>query len=235
MFYLDWTFFILIPAMVLAFYAQHKVNSTFKKFSRDACRRGYTGAQAAAMLLERCGVRDVPIERVRGNLSDHYDPRKGILRLSDGVYASSSIAAVGVAAHEAGHAIQHNQGYAALSLRNGIFPVARFGSNLAYPLIIVGLLLTSYGGDIGHMLLSVGVVLFGASVAFQLVTLPVEFNASRRAMALLTEHEILDRDEIAPARKVLSAAALTYVASAAVAVANLLQILLMLSGNRRRG
>ena len=231
----DATFLILIPAMILAFYAQRKVNSTYKKFSKISSRRGYTGAQAAAVLLEACGAKDVRIEQVSGHLTDHYDPRQRVLRLSQSVYGASSIAAVGVAAHETGHAVQHREGYGALAVRNGIFPLARFGSTLAYPMILVGLLLSSGSGDIGYTLISLGVILFALGVAFQLLTLPVEFDASRRAIALLAQNRLLEDDEIGPAKKVLSAAALTYVASAAVAVANLLRFLLLASGGRRRG
>lgn len=214
---------ILIPAMILAFYAQSKVSSTFRKYSNHRNVRGYTGAQVAEMMLRRSGISDVRVEHIRGNLTDHYDPRNKVLRLSDSVYNSQSVAAVGVAAHECGHAIQHNTGYAFLTIRNAIVPVVNLGSRLSMPLIILGLFA-------GQYFIQLGIYMFAAVVAFQLFTLPVEFNASSRALAILEGESYLSYDEMEPAKKVLSAAALTYVAAAAVAIANLLRLILIFGG-----
>lgn len=214
---------ILIPAMILAFYAQSKVSSTFRKYSNHRNVRGYTGAQVAEMMLRRSGISDVRVEHIRGNLTDHYDPRNKVLRLSDSVYNSQSVAAVGVAAHECGHAIQHNTGYAFLTIRNAIVPVVNLGSRLSMPLIILGLFAGVY-------FIKLGIYMFAAVVAFQLLTLPVEFNASSRALTILEGEGYLSFDEMEPAKKVLSAAALTYVAAAAVAIANLLRLILIFGG-----
>ncbi len=232
MFMYDSTMLLLIPAAILAFYAQYKVKSTFEKYSRTSNRRGFTGADVAQQLLANAGVHNVRVERTSGNLTDHYDPRSNTLRLSDAVYNSTSLAALGVAAHETGHAIQHEEGYLALSIRNTIVPVVSFSSQLATPLIFIGILLSMWGGPIGVFLMDIGIVLFAAVVLFQLITLPVEFNASRRAINMLTDNNILSDTEIVPAKKVLNAAALTYVAAAAVAIANLLRFLAL--SNRRR-
>ncbi len=233
MWYYDWTIILVIPAALFALYAQGRVGSTFRRFSEVGNRNRLTGAEVARRLLMRAGITDVKVEKVAGNLTDHYDPRTKTLRLSEPVYDSESIAALGVAAHETGHAVQHDEGYMPLSIRSAIVPVATFGSTLAFPLVIAGFFLTSIiGASMSTLLINVGIVLFTAVVAFQLITLPVEFNASRRAIAMLDEGRILAEDEIAPARKMLNAAALTYVASAAVAIANLLRIILL--SNRRR-
>lgn len=232
-YYIDWTYIVLvIPAMILALYAQNKVNSTFKKYSRVASRSGMTGAQAARRLMELNGIYDVSIERVSGNLTDHYDPSKKVLRLSDSVYSDTSVAAIGVAAHETGHAIQHARGYVLLTLRTVMVPLANLGSTLSMPLIFLGILF-SFSSVMGNTMINLGILLFGLSVVFTIVTLPVEFNASRRAVACLGDSGILYDDEIGGVKKVLSAAAMTYVASTAVALANFLRLIIIFGGRRR--
>jgi len=223
---MDLSFLLLIAAMVLSFYAQHKVSSTFKKYSKTGNRQGLTGAVVARRLLDACGMNDVRVEHVRGELTDHYDPRDKTVRLSDSVYNSTSVAALGVAAHEAGHAMQHDTGYAALSLRNSILPVAGLGSKLSMPLILIGFFLASTG------LLYAGIIMFSAVVVFQLVTLPVEFDASNRALVMLEENKFLTADEVVPARQVLGAAAMTYVAAVAVSLAQLLRFIMMATSRR---
>ena len=218
---------ILVPAMLIALLAQLNVSSTFNRYSRVGSARGFTGAQAAEAVLRTHGVYDVRIERVAGRLSDHYDPRSNVIRLSDAVYGSTSIASVGVAAHEAGHAVQYAQGYAPIKLRTAIIPVCNVGSQLSILLIVVGLLLYS------QPLFGLGVLLFSLAVVGQLVTLPVEFNASRRAIVSLRETRLLDEEELRGAKKVLGAAALTYVAALLVSVAQLLRFLLAFGGRRR--
>ena len=212
---------LIIPAMILALYAQYKVKSTYKHFSAIASARGMTGAQVSLNILRNNNIYDVEIEQTEGMLSDHYDPRNKTLRLSSDIYNSSSVAALGVAAHEAGHAIQHNTGYAPLKIRHGIFPVANIGSRLAIPLFIIGLFMGS------GMLMDVGIWFFAGAVLFQVVTLPVEFNASNRALYQLESGGYLSRNEIGSARKVLNAAALTYVAATAVAVMHLIRLLIL--------
>lgn len=232
MFYIDWTYIVLVmPALILAMAAQGKVSSTFNKYSRVQSHIGITGAEAARRIMEQNGIYDVSIERVSGNLTDHYDPSRKVLRLSDSVYSSSSIAAIGVAAHETGHAIQHARSYAPLSLRSLMVPLANIGSRLSMPLILIGLLF-SFASSMGNTLITLGIIFFGLSVVFTIITLPVEFNASRRAIACLDESRILYSDEIDGAKKVLSAAAMTYVASTVVALANLLRLIVVF-GNRR--
>ena len=232
-YYIDWTYIVLvIPAMILALYAQNKVNSTFKKYSRVASRSGMTGAQAARRLMELNGIYDVSIERVSGNLTDHYDPSKKVLRLSDSVYSDTSVAAIGVAAHETGHAIQHARGYVPLTLRTVMVPLANLGSTLSMPLIFLGILF-SFSPRMGNSMINLGILLFGLSVVFTIITLPVEFNASRRAVACLGDSGILYDDEIGGVKKVLSAAAMTYVASTAVALANFLRLIIIFGGRRR--
>lgn len=222
MYFGDTGFWILVlPAMAFALWAQSRVKGTFRRWSTVPSQGRKRGHEVARDILERAGLGDVKVERIPGNLSDHYDPRVRVLRLSETVYESQSIAAIGVAAHEAGHAIQHDNGYVPLAVRNSILPVARFGSTLAWPLFIIGLIF-SWGP-----LMDAGIVLFAAAVAFQAVTLPVEFNASSRAVALLEEGGYLGPQELGPARQVLNAAALTYVAATAVAVAQLLRLLLL--------
>ncbi|MEA5039415.1 MAG: zinc metallopeptidase [Clostridiaceae bacterium] len=221
-------FLLVVPAMLLALWAQARVNSTFRRYSQQRTHNGMTGADAAAAVLRAGGVSDVRIERVAGNLTDHYDPRDNMIRLSDAVYGAPTVAAVCVAAHEAGHAVQYAEGYAPIRFRNAIIPVTRFGSALAVPLLIAGLIF-SY-----ESLFVLGIIFFCASVVFQLVTLPVEYNASDRALAALSEQNILYEDEMDGARRTLSAAALTYVAALAVSLAQLLRLLLLFSGSRRR-
>lgn len=224
--FFDPTYVILIPAIIFTMYAQSKVKSTFSRYLQVRSQKGYSGFDVARTLLDKNDLRDVPIELTPGSLSDHYDPRKRVLRLSKEVYQGSSIASVSVAAHEVGHAIQHANGYVPLSLRNAIFPVARFGSSAAWIFIFAGFIL-----QMGN-LLDLGILLFGATVLFQVVTLPVEFNASSRAMNMLDANGFVVREEYGSAKKVLNAAALTYVAAMAVAVAQLLRFIIL--RNRRR-
>ncbi len=221
MFFWDPTMVLLIPAMILAMYAQMKVNSTYHRYSQVASKRGMTGADVARYILNKNGLYDIPIERVQGQLSDHYDPRSRVVRLSDGVYDSTSIAALGVAAHEVGHAVQHDTGYMPLYIRNTIIPITQIGSYVSIPLLILGILVSS------PRLVELGILLFAGIVFFQLITLPVEFNASRRAVAVLGDESILTADELAGTKKVLSAAALTYVAAAITAVFQLLRLLII--------
>ena len=218
---MDPWFILLIVAMIFSMVAQTKVSSTFNKYSRVRNRAGFTGAQVAAQMLQNAGIYDVSVQRVAGNLTDHYDPRTKTLRLSQSVYDSTSVAALGVAAHETGHAIQHDVGYAPLALRSFFVPLANFGSRLAIPLIIIGFLFS--GG--GSTLVTLGILFFSLSVAFTIITLPVEFNASHRAIRLLVDDGFLTSDEIGGAKKVLSAAAMTYVAAAFAAVAQLLRLI----------
>jgi len=224
----DPTTLILIPTIILTLYAQSKVKSTFVKYLNVPTQRGYTGAQVARMLLDRNDLRDIPIEVAQGQLGDHYDPTKRVLRLSGDVYQGSSVASVSVAAHEVGHAIQHSNGYVPLSLRSIVFPVARFGSSAAWGFIMIGLLIPNLGG-----LMDIGILLFGAAVAFQIITLPVEFNASRRALALLDDNGFVGDEEKKGARNVLQAAALTYVAAMASGMAQMMRLILI-RNNRRR-
>lgn len=221
-------FVLIIPAMLFAMWAQFKVSSTFNRYSTQRTRNGMTGAKAAEAVLRACGVTNVRIERVRGNLTDHFDPRAGVIRLSESVYDSASVAAVGVAAHEAGHAAQYAEGYGPIRLRNAIIPVTQIGSSLAWPLLLIGLLFNY------ESLFFAGILFFTLSVVFQLVTLPVEFNASARAVSVLGEGGYLSSDEMPGARKTLSAAAMTYVAALAVSIAQLLRLLLIFGGGRRR-
>lgn len=224
----DSTYILVLLGLVLSLIASARVKSTYAKYSRETSLSGMTGAQAAHRILTRAGIYDVSIQHVAGNLTDHYDPRNKTLNLSDSVYGNFSVAAIGVAAHEAGHAIQHDRGYAPLKIRSTIAPVASLGANISWPLILLGLLL---GGN--SFLIELGIIMFSLAVAFQLVTLPVEYNASRRAMNMLEETGILYREELPKTRKVLNAAALTYVAAAASSILQLLRLVL-LYGNRRR-
>ena len=229
-FYFDPTYILVLIGVVISLLASAKVNSTFSRYSRVRNSRGITGAEAAERVLHGAGIYDVRIEHVSGNLTDHYDPRSKVLRLSDSVYGQASVAAVGVAAHECGHAIQHARGYAPLKLRSTLVPIASFGSKIAWPLIIIGLLFTN---ETSILLLNAGIIAFSLAVLFQLVTLPVEFNASNRAIRTIADAGIMQGDEIKSAKKVLSAAALTYVASAATAILQLLRILILTGGRRR--
>ena len=235
LFWGDWTVLVLIPAMIFAFVAQSKVNSTFNRYAKVYNRRGLTGAEAARRVLDANGLYHVTIERVHGRLTDHYDPRANVIRLSDAVYGSTGIAAVGVAAHEAGHAVQHAVGYVPIKVRAAIIPLTRFGSFLAMPLFLIGLLFAggSYlGYGIGTAFMVTGILFFSFSTLFQLVTLPTEFNASARAMKALEDGGMLTADELPAARETLSAAAMTYVAALASSLASLLRLILIF--NRRR-
>lgn len=230
MFYYDETYLLVLAGVIISLLASAKVKSTFAKYSKVRNMRGITGAEAAERVLQSAGIYDVRIEHVSGNLSDHYDPRSKVLRLSDAVYAQESVAAVGVACHECGHAIQHARGYAPLHLRSVLVPIANFGSMIAWPLILIGLLFTS---ESSMLFISLGILAFSAAVLFQLITLPVEFNASKRAIGMIEQTGLLDENEIQGTKKVLSAAALTYVASAAASVLQLLRIVLLAGGRRR--
>jgi Zn-dependent membrane protease YugP len=220
---------LVLPAVFFAMWASANVNSTFKKYSQIVSTSGYTGYDSARRILDANGLYDVKIEHISGNLTDHYDPKAKVIRLSDSVYDNHSAAAIGVAAHEAGHAVQHATGYFPLTIRNAIIPVCNIGSNLAMPLVILGLVLGLLG------LCYIGIAAFALSALFQLITLPVEFNASSRALAALKDSGRFSQDDLSNAKKTLSAAALTYVAALAVALANLLRLIMLVSGGRRRG
>ena len=226
-FFYDWTYILLIPALILSMWAQFRVSSTFSRFSKVRASSGMTATQMAEQLLHAEGVYDVSVERTRGNLTDHYDPKNMVLRLSDSTANSTSVAALGVAAHEAGHVLQHRDGYAPLMLRTAAVPVVNIGSNLSWPLFVVGLIFS------WEPLLYAGIALFALAVLFALITLPVEFNASKRALAALETNGYLQPgEEMRGAKKVLSAAAMTYVASAFMAIMQLLR-LLAIAGSRR--
>lgn len=225
----DPTYFLVIIGAVICLLASAHVNNTFKKYSKYSSMSGMTGAQAAQRILNAAGIYDVEIRHISGNLTDHYDPRNKTLSLSDSVYGSASVAAVGVAAHECGHAIQHQKNYAPLTIRGAIVPVANIGSTLAWPLILIGLFISSRSGQ---ALITAGIICFSLAVLFQIVTLPVEFNASRRAVRILGETGILGEQELGYTRKVLGAAALTYVAGAASAILQLLRLILLFGGRR---
>ncbi len=231
--YFDYTYLIyVLPCLLLSLWASANVNSTFRKYSKQISRRGITGAQAAQRVLSANGVAGVRIERISGNLTDHFDPRANVIRLSDSVYDNTSTAAIGVACHEAGHAVQYAQHYAPLKLRAAIVPITNIGSKLAMPLILIGLLL-SFGEKMSFTFVYLGIACFGLSVIFQFVTLPVEFNASRRALRAIEDGELLTDEEHKGAKKTLTAAALTYVAATAVALAQLLRLLIIFGGRRR--
>lgn len=226
-FYFDYYYLILVvPALLLAIWAQVQVKTTYRKYSRVPNSRGMTGAYAAQAVLNFYGITDVRIERVSGNLTDHYDPRSKVIRLSDGVYNSSTVAAIGIACHEAGHAAQHAENYAPIKIRNAIIPVCNIGSTIGIPLALIGWIFSFY------ILIYVGLGLYAAVFIFQVATLPVEFNASRRAIKVIDETQLLRDDEIGGAKKVLAAAAMTYVASMIVSLANLLRLLLRFSNRR---
>ena len=228
--YFDPTYFLVLIGVVICLLAQAKVKGTFNKFSRVRNVRGMTGAEAAQQVLKNAGIYDVRVEHVSGNLTDHYDPRSKVLRLSDSVYGQTSVAAVGVAAHECGHAIQHARGYAPLKMRSALVPIANFGSTIAWPLILIGLL---FGRGSSSLFINLGILAFSAAVLFQLITLAVEFNASNRAIRVLADTGMMQGEEIKGAKKVLSAAALTYVAGAASSILQLLRIILLTGGRRR--
>ena len=214
---------LVVPAMIFSLVMQIMVKGAYKKQSKVRNARGLTGAEAAQRVLSHYGVQGVRIEMTQGTLSDHYDPRTNVIRLSQGVYSTPSVAAVGIAAHEAGHAAQHAEKYAPIKVRNAILPVCRFGSTLSMPLILIGFWIGLY--PVGHFLVTIGLTLFAAVAVFQLVTLPVEFNASKRALQVIDQQGLLEGSDYAGAKKVLTAAAMTYVAALIVSIANLLRLL----------
>lgn len=231
----DWTYVVIVlPCIILSLLASASVNSTFKKYSSQLSTRRITGAQAAQRVLSSNGVSGVQIERISGNLTDHFDPRNNVIRLSDNVYNSTSTAAIGVACHEAGHAVQYAQHYFPIKLRAAIIPITNLGSKLAMPLILLGVLLSALGAAF-ESLVYIGIACFSLSLVFQLITLPVEFNASRRAISAISDSELLTADESLGAKKTLRAAAMTYVAATAVALAQLLRLFLLFGrrSNRR--
>lgn len=225
---LDWTYILVIIGALLSMAASTMVNSTYQRYARVASRTGMTGAETAQRILMMNGVTDVSVQHIKGTLTDHYDPSKKVVNLSDATYGSRSVAAIGVAAHECGHVMQHHEGYAPLSIRTALVPLANIGSNVGIWVVMLGLVL-----GLSETLTNIGILLFSFGVLFQIVTLPVEFNASHRALKMLVEYGILDESENAQTRKVLQAAAMTYVAAAASSVMQLLR-LIILSNNRRR-
>lgn len=229
--YFDPTYFLVLIGVVVCMLASARVNSTYAKYDRVRNHAGITGAMAAEQILRQAGIYDVRIERVSGKLSDHYDPANKVVRLSDSTYGSTSVAALGVAAHECGHVMQHANHYVPLTIRGALVPVANFGSGIAWPLILIGFFIQ---GNMSAMLINLGIALFSAAVLFQIVTLPVEFNASSRALKILGGSGLLYEEEVHQARKVLTAAALTYVASAASAILQLLRLLILTGGRRGR-
>ena len=226
--YFDPTYLLVIIGAVLCLLASSKVNSTYNRYSKIRSMSGLSGREAAEQILHIAGIYDVSVEHISGNLTDHYDPSSKVLRLSDATYNSRSVAAIGVAAHECGHAMQHQEDYMPLNLRTAIVPVANIGSKICWPMIIIGVIIGYF-----QPLLTLGILLFSLSVLFQLVTLPVEFNASSRALKILEQYAILDHEETKEAKEVLSAAALTYVASAASALLQLLRLIILFGGRRR--
>ena len=230
----DVSYILVIIGVVLCLLAQSKVKTTYARYSRVRTMSGITGQEAAERILRQEGIYDVAVVRVSGTLTDHYDPRSKVVKLSEVIYNSTSVAAVGVAAHECGHAIQDNQEYLPLRLRSAIVPVANLGATLSWPMILIGIFLWSAGSYIGYSLVSIGILCFSLAVLFQLVTLPVEFDASRRALRQLSVTGILPSEEQQQTRAVLSAAALTYVAAAASSMLQLLRLVILFGGNRRR-
>ena len=228
-YYYDPTYILVLIGAVLSLWASAKVKSTYNKYSRVYSYSGLTGAQAAAQILRQAGIYDVRIEHVSGNLTDHYDPKARVLRLSDSVYGSNSVAAIGVAAHECGHAIQDQEDYVPLRFRSAFVPVANMGTQVAFPILLLGVFLGS-----SHFLIQVGLLCFFFGVLFQLITLPVEFNASGRAVRILRETGMMSDDELSKTKKVLSAAAMTYVAAAAASILSMLRLIILFGGNRRR-
>ena len=224
----DWTYLLVLAGAVVSIWASSRVNSTFQKYAKVRSMSGLSGAQVARMILDRNGLSDIAVEHVSGNLSDHYDPTKRVLRLSDSTYRSNSVAAIGVAAHECGHALQHKEGYGPLKLRSTIVPAANLGSRLGIPIILLGVLF----GAGGNFLVQLGIWVFSIAVLFQIITLPVEFNASSRALTVLEDYGVLGQEENKKARKVLSAAAMTYVAAAASSILQLLRLIILFGGRR---
>lgn len=228
-YYYDSSYFLVLIGAVLCIWAQFRVKSTFNKYAQVRSRTGMTGAQAAQKILQMSGIYDVRIEHIGGSLTDHYDPANKVLRLSDTVYGSTSVAAIGVAAHECGHAVQHDKGYTPLQIRSALVPAANIGSKAGIPLIFLGALL-----GMNQTLIQIGIWVFALAVLFQVVTLPVEFNASGRALAMLGNYGMLERDEVSGCKKVLRAAALTYVAAAASSILQLLRLVLMFGRRNSR-
>lgn len=229
----DWTYLVLVlPCLLLSMWASSSVKSTFKRYSTQYSTRRITGADAALRVLHNNGVHNVRIERVAGELTDHFDPKTNVIRLSDNVYDNTSTAAIGVACHEAGHAVQYATHYAPIKLRAAIIPITNFGSKIAMPLILLGVVL-SFLGNLSYTIVYLGIACFGLSLVFQLVTLPVEFNASRRAVRAIDDAGILTQQELVGAKKTLKAAAMTYVAATAVAAAQLLRLIVLFGGRRR--
>lgn len=232
--YFDWTYLILVmPAVLFSMWASSKVNSTYSKYQHQHSLRRITGAQAARYVLDANGLSNVRIERISGNLTDHFDPRDNVVRLSDGVYGNTSTAAIGIACHEVGHAIQHATNYAPVKIRTAIVPITNIGSKLAMPLILLGIFL----GSVSYVFIYaayLGIACFALSTVFQLVTLPTEFNASRRAVRAIEANHLLSDSEMEGTKKVLTAAALTYVAALAVSFMQLLRLVILVSGNSRR-
>ena len=229
----DWSYLVLVlPCVILSIWASSRVNSTFKKYSKQLSQRGITGAEAARRVLFAHGVNNVTITHVSGNLTDHYDPRSNVIRLSDSVYQSTSTAAIGVACHEAGHAVQYAKHYAPIKLRAAIIPITNIGSRLSMPLILIGILLSAFA-EFSYTLVYLGTACFGLSLVFQLITLPVEFNASRRALEAIRNQDLLTTEEQRGAKKTLQAAALTYVAATALALVQLLRLVMLFGGGRR--
>ena len=228
-YYYDPTYILVLIGAVLSLWASATVKSTYNKYSRVYSYSGLTGAQAAAQILRQAGIYDVRIEHVSGNLTDHYDPKARVLRLSDSVYGSNSVAAIGVAAHECGHAIQDQEDYVPLRFRSAFVPIANLGTQVAFPILLLGVFLGS-----SHFLIQVGLLCFFFGVLFQLITLPVEFNASGRAVRILRETGMMSDDELTKTKKVLSAAAMTYVAAAAASILSMLRLIILFGGNRRR-
>lgn len=236
---MDWTYIVLVlPAVIFSLWASASVNSTFKKYATQRPLCGMTGAEAARRVLDANGLQHIRIEQIPGELTDHYDPSANVIRLSESVYGNASTAAIGVAAHEAGHAIQHAVGYAPIRIRTAIVPVTNIGSKLSMPLILIGLILaaateSAETSHFGFMLAVAGVICFSLCVVFQLVTLPTEFNASNRALAAISNCGLLNQEELAGSRKVLRAAAMTYVAALAVSIMQLLRLIIIVGGRRR--
>lgn len=229
-FYFDNTYWMILVGVVICLIASARVKTTFSKYSKIRSASGMTGKQVAESILENEGIYDVSVEHVSGNLTDHYDPRSKVLNLSDATYNSSSVAAIGVAAHECGHAIQHARAYAPLVFRNAIIPFANFGSGISWVLILLGFFI---GSNSGQLLIQIGIICFSFAVVFQLAVLPVEFNASKRAVRILSDRSILQGEEIEHTKKVLSAAAMTYVASAAASILQLLRLVFLFGGRSR--
>lgn len=227
----DPTYFLVIIGLAISAIASGYVQSTFQQYSKVHSKLGYNASEITRYILDYANLEDVQIERIRGNLTDHYDPRNKILRLSDSTNDSTSVAAIGVAAHEAGHALQDRDNYVYLRLRSALVPITNIGQTAAFPILLVGLII---GADSGQMLINLGLILFSLTFLFQIITLPVEFNASNRALSILESEQILLGDELEGARKVLRAAALTYVAAAIAAFLNVLRLFLLFGGNNRR-